>query len=191
LSKPRHIPREIDRGGFVRIGIVARPDDAAGQRALMEALAAIAHTYPYCRFELAADDAHAQPMLGLARDLGISQLVALEVAPASEATLAEGWDLFVYVGTRTEGFATAMAGAMALGLPCVVSDLGSAREVGGEMGAVRYVVERSAGELAANAMALLRDRSRRSLMSNRARERARAEFAGSQFAEKIRMCLQE
>ena len=86
-------------------------------------------------------------------------------------------------------FGAALAEAIALGLPCVVTDVGPMREVGGEDGAVCYVRADSDSELAASATELLGDYPRRCLMSERSRARAEARFDGACFAEKIKQCL--
>jgi len=78
---------------------------------------------------------------------------------------------------------------MCLGLPCVVTDIGPMREVGGEDGAVGYVPADSPEQFARAAVALLGDHGRRCAMSIRALSRAATNFDGALFARRIAKLL--
>jgi glycosyltransferase involved in cell wall biosynthesis len=47
-------------------------------------------------------------------------------------TALRDWDLFIFSTTVREGFGNAAAEAMAYGLPCILTDVGPCRSVGGE-----------------------------------------------------------
>jgi len=84
------------------------------------------------------------------------------------------WDLFVFSTTAREGFGNAAAEAMALGMPCILTDVGPSREVGED--AVSYVPPRDASALADCIEALAADAGRRRTLGHLARTRAQACF---------------
>jgi glycosyltransferase involved in cell wall biosynthesis len=184
-----HHPREISGDMPIRMGMVARLDPIKNHGLVIRAFRIILNSFPQAVLELIGEGAEGERLRLLAEELGVAKRVVFHGRLPSPFPVAAGWDLFLYATTRAEGFGAALAEAMALGLPCVVTDVGPMREVGGEFGAVRYVDPDSAEEMAAAAVEVLRDRGRRNLMSVRSRERVRAEFDSAQFAGKIRACL--
>jgi glycosyltransferase involved in cell wall biosynthesis len=169
--------------------MVARLDPIKNHGLVIRAFRLILVSFPQAMLELIGEGAEGDRLRHLAVELGVGDRVLFHGRLPSPFPVAAEWDLFLYATTRAEGYGAALAEAMALGLPCVVTDVGPMREVGGEFGAVRYVDPDSAEEMAAAAVEILRDRRRRTLMSERSRERARAEFDSARFAGKIRECL--
>jgi len=184
-----HHPREVSGKTSIRLGMVARLDPIKNHGLVIRAFRLILVSFPQAMLELIGEGAEGDRLRHLAVELGVGDRVLFHGRLPSPFPVAAEWDLFLYATTRAEGYGAALAEAMALGLPCVVTDVGPMREVGGEFGAVRYVDPDSAEEMAAAAVEILRDRRRRTLMSERSRERARAEFDSARFAGKIRECL--
>jgi glycosyltransferase involved in cell wall biosynthesis len=188
-SHARHEPREVSSGTSIRLGMVARLDPIKNHGLVIQAFRLILETFPNATLELIGEGSELERLRVLAGELGVADRVVFHGRLPSPFPVARDWDLFLYATTKAEGYGAALAEAMALGLPCIVTDVGPMREVGGEFGAVRYVGADSAGEMASAAVEVLRDRKRRSLMSERSRERARVEFDSARFARKIHDCL--
>lgn len=184
-----HVPRVVSRDDPVRVGMLARLDPIKNHRLVIDGFRLILENYPRAKLEFIGEGSEMENLKTRARTLGLSDRVIFHGRLPSPFPVAREWDLFLYGTTPAEGFGAALAEAIALGLPCVVTDVGPMREVGGEEGAVCYVRADSDSELAASATELLGDYPRRCLMSERSRARAEARFDGACFAEKIKQCL--
>jgi glycosyltransferase involved in cell wall biosynthesis len=184
-----HEPRKLARSDQVRVGMVARLDPIKNHRLVIEAFGLMVAKYPNVRLEFIGDGSEMGALKARALELGISERVIFHGRVPSPFPVMREWDLFLYGTTAAEGFGAALAEAMALGMPCVVTDIGPMREVGGEDGAVRYVSPASPVELAAAAVALLDDLGERRRMSEAARKRAAMHFDGARFAHRIASLL--
>ncbi|MGA3007329.1 MAG: glycosyltransferase [Opitutaceae bacterium] len=184
-----HMPRVVSRDAPVRIGMVARLDPIKNHRLVIDAFRLILNDYPQAKLEFIGEGTEMKNLQAHALALGLSDQVIFHGRLPSPFPVACEWDLFLYGTTRAEGFGAALAEAIALGLPCVVTDVGPMREVGGEDGTVCYVPADSDTAFAAAATELLDDYPRRCSMSEQSRSRAGAMFGGAAFAEKIRRCL--
>src|SRR4029078_11356796 len=87
------------------------------------------------------------------------------------------WDLFVFSTTAQEGFGSAAAEAMAVGLPCIFTDVGPCREVGGE--AAEYVPPKDPAALAEAIKKLADDYALRKRLGVQAQQRVRDLFLPS------------
>lgn len=184
-----HVPRRIAHEEPIRIGMLARLDPIKNHRLVIDAFRLILNDYPRATLEFIGEGSELSNLKAQAEARGVSRRIIFHGRLPSPFPVARTWDLFLYATTAAEGFGAALAEAIALGLPCVVTDVGPMREVGGRDGAVSYVPADSDTELARAAVALLRDYPRRCRMSDRSRKRAFAEFGGEQFAGKIKACL--
>jgi glycosyltransferase involved in cell wall biosynthesis len=185
----RHIPRELSPDQQVRIGMLARLDKIKNHRLLLDAFGSILGSYPKARLEFIGAGAEREALERHAAGLGLGGKIVFHGRVPSAFPIVCQWDLFLYATTAAEGFGAALAEAMALGMPCLVTDIGPMREVGGEEGAVLYAGPDSAAEFALAAVKLLGDRSARTRMSQLARQRAGREFNSARFAARIRECL--
>jgi glycosyltransferase involved in cell wall biosynthesis len=183
-----HQPKPLSPPDPVRVGMVARLDPIKDHRLVIRAFPSILVSFPSATLELIGEGSERRELEGLAVSLGLSERVRFHGRVPSPFPIVREWDLFLYATTAAEGFGAALAEAMALGMPCVVTDIGPMREVGGEDGAVAYVPP-DAAALALSAVALLNNHAERIRLSNAARTRAKKAFAGSHFARRIASLL--
>jgi glycosyltransferase involved in cell wall biosynthesis len=184
-----HEPRRITPNDSVRVGMVARLDPIKNHRLVLDAFPLLLCRHPNTTLEFIGDGAEMERLKAHARELGIADRVVFHGRLPSPFPVMREWDLFLYATTEAEGFGAALAEALALGLPSVVTDVGPMREVGGEDGAVRYVPPDSPAELAGVAAVLIADHRMRLELSTRARARAEANFDGAVFARRIAQLL--
>jgi len=180
-----HEPRRISPTDAVRVGMVARLDPIKNHGLIVDALPLLLRRYPNTTLEFIGDGTEMASLKERAAERAVAGRVIFHGRLPTPFPVMREWDLFIYATTAAEGFGAALAEALALGLPSVVTDIGPMREVGGEDGAVRYVPPHSAADLADAAAVLLADHPVRLAMSARARERAAANFDGSLFARRI------
>jgi glycosyltransferase involved in cell wall biosynthesis len=112
----------------------------------------------------------------LASDLRLSADGAVRFSGWSadvEAALNR-WDIFVFSVTDREGFGNAAAEAMAHGLPCILTDVGPCREVGGD--AAAYVPPGNPQALADRIAGLAADVAQRRRLGSAAHEHAAKHF---------------
>lgn len=180
-----HVPRALTRTEPVRVGMIARLDPIKNQRLVIEAFRPLLDSYPGAILEFIGDGSEMGRLKARALELKVADRVLFHGRVPDPFSLMRDWDLFLYGTTGAEGFGAALAEAMCLGLPCVVTDVGPMREVGGEEEAVKYVSAASAADFSQAAIALLGDYEERCRMSMQARKRATTAFDGSRFARRI------
>jgi glycosyltransferase involved in cell wall biosynthesis len=173
LDRPR-AHRELPPGSGPVVGMVARLDPIKDHRTLVRAMASVASTRPDVTLEFAGDGA-LRPGLELeARRLGVSDRVRfLGFRPVPD--LLARWDVYLHSTTDSEGMGTAVAEAMASGLPCLVSDLRVMREVCGDDGA-SYAPAGDPSGFAKALVELIGDRTSRESIGGSAQARARRMF---------------
>lgn len=172
--RPR-VHRALNPGSVPRIGMVARLDRIKDHMTLIRALAAELGL----AVEFAGDGPWRWRLESEARRLGVADRVHF-LGFRNVAPLLETWDIYVHSTTAHEGMGTAVAEAMAAGLPCLVSDLPVMREVCGD--AACYA---AAGDPAAFGRALfdlIPDRARRECLGAAAQRRAERLFSRDEVA---------
>lgn len=180
-----HLPRAVSVNDIIRVGMMARLDPIKNQRLVIDTFQKMLDGYPKAVLELIGSGAEMERLKERVRELGVSERVVFHGRVPDPFPLMREWDLFLYGTTRAEGFGAALAEAMSLGLPCVVTDVGPMREVGGEEGAVKYVSPESPEDFSRAALALLGDCGLRQRMSALAQRRAATSFDGARFAQRI------
>jgi glycosyltransferase involved in cell wall biosynthesis len=179
LDKP-HRYRPLPKGSAPRVGMVARLDQIKDHLTLIRSLAAIAGIRPDIIVELAGDGPLRTSLQEEARRLGVDGRVRfLGFRPV--VSLLPEWDVYVHSTSEAEGMGTAVAEAMAAGLPCLVSDLEVMREVCGASGAA-YARAGDADKFGEELVRLVEDRDRREALGLAAQIRARQMFGASQIA---------
>ncbi len=176
LSFPVHRPREIPPSERFTIGMVARLDPIKDYDTLLRAFAIVLEQRPLARLEIAGDGVLRRELEALARDLKLGASVAfLGMVPDAYQVMST-WDLFVYATTDQEGLGSALAEAMMIGLPCVVTDVGPMREVTGDPPTALMASPQDPAALAQAIVALVGDSEERRRLGNSARVRALNEF---------------
>lgn len=125
----------------------------------------------------------------LAQSLGVSDRVTFagEVSDADLASYYQAADLFVLpANARTEAFGAVLAEAMAAGLPCVTTEVGSGTSWVVQDGVTGTVVPpRDPRALAEAIERILGDGDTRSKMSHAAAQRARHKFDEQMMIERV------
>jgi glycosyltransferase involved in cell wall biosynthesis len=173
----RHTARELDPSTPARIGMVARLDPIKDHSTVLRAVAQVLRHWPMLRLALAGDGVLRAELEAEAATLGISDSVDFLGSIGDVGEFLDSLDLFVYSTTSAEGMGSALAEALARGLPCVVSDLPVMREVVGESdAAARTVPPGRPDDLAQAIEQLLIGRSERRELSKKAFDRAARVF---------------
>jgi glycosyltransferase involved in cell wall biosynthesis len=181
-SAPMHQPKAYDPSKPFVIGMTARLSKIKSHETLIRAFAIIAKSYPNARLELAGDGETRESLQQLTRELGIASRVTFLGDVADVYSVMTHWDLFAYATTEREGLGNALSEAMALGLPCVITDVGPMREFGEKDGAVCLVRKHHASDLAAAICRLIEDADGRANLCRTGREFSRIRFSPSTFA---------
>lgn len=161
-------------------GMVARLDTLKDHATLLRAVPLIVRRHPEFRLTLVGEGLLRSALEALIRDLGIGDQVTLAGTVARPWELMSGWGGAVFSTGPREGFGIAAAEAMAMGLPCVFTDLPVMREVGGD--AVLYARPGSPESLAEQIAALIADADLAARLGQAAALRARACFSPQAFA---------
>lgn len=169
-----HIPAETalirEHCEPLRIGMVARLDRIKDQATLIRAVALLHQQGVKVECELVGGGELDSKLKALARELGVlDNVVRFAGWVADVPSRLRSYDLFVFSTTAREGFGNAAAEAMAMGLPCIFTDIGPCREVGGD--AVEYAPPEDAKSLAETILSL-QSVEKRSSLAERARARS-------------------
>lgn len=161
----------------IRVGMVARLDAIKDHATLIRATGLLARRGLAVTCELVGRGATEDELRRLAQSDGLpaNGQVIFTGWLADVGQALSRWDVFVFSTTPREGFGNAAAEAMGHGLPCLFSDVGPCREVGGD--AVGYVPPGDAPALADAIAALAANFDRRRALGGAARARAQATFA--------------
>lgn len=179
-----HVPRALDAGSAVRVGMVARLDPIKDHATLLRAWPQVLKSFPHAVLELVGDGELREGLLRLAHELGVAGSVRFLGHQSDVTSITRNWDIFVYSTTGQEGLGNAAAEALALGLPAVVCDLPVMREVCGEEAAVDYYPAGDETALAARVVRLIPDLAHRRQIGRLARLRASVVFDPTDCARK-------
>ena len=161
-------------------GMVARLDALKDHVTLLKAVPLVAGRHPEFRLTLVGDGLLRPALEGLICELGIGDKVTLTGTIARPWELMSGWGGAVFSTGPHEGFGIAAAEAMAMGLPCVFTDLPVMREVGGDT--VLYAEPGSPESLAEKISTLIADPALADRLGQAAALRARECFSPQAFA---------
>lgn len=144
--------KRLANGSALRLVCVGRLVEMKGVDLLLGTVKVLRTRGFECHFDVVGEGTERQRLTSLAADIGIADCVRFHGDLRHDDALAvvDQADVFVS-GSRKEGFSNALLEALALGVPAVVSDVGSAREVviGGRTG---YVVSDYTPEAFADAI---------------------------------------
>ncbi|HUT73652.1 MAG TPA: glycosyltransferase [Armatimonadota bacterium] len=165
------------------IGTVGRTDPVEGQHFLIEAMAAIAASFPHARLVVVGAKV-APEFADLRRTaviFGVDDRVVFTGTREDVPDLLAAMDVFV-LPSLSEGMSNALLEAMAAGLPIVATTVGGNAEVIGEDGAGVLVKPGSPVELAQAICPLLHDPQAARAMGERARRRVVERYRLAQVA---------
>ncbi len=157
LTVPPHVPRQIAPGEPFTIGMTARLDHIKDHPTLLRAFALVLKEWPAARLELAGDGDRRAQLERLAGELGIAERVKFLGMVSDVYAVMQHWDIFAYATTDREGLGNALAEAMLLGLPCIVTDVGPMREIVGESICAVFIPKGNTQYLAVNIVRLAND----------------------------------
>jgi glycosyltransferase involved in cell wall biosynthesis len=161
-------------------GMVARLDTLKDHDTLLRAVPLVAGRHPEFRLTLVGDGLMRPALEQLICELDIGDMVTLAGTITRPWELMSGWGGAVFSTGPQEGFGIAAAEAMAMGLPCVFTDLPVMREVGGA--AVLYARPGSPESLAEQIGALIADPALAARLGQAAAHRAQEHFSPQAFA---------
>jgi len=161
-------------------GMVARLDALKDHSTLLKAVPLVARQHPDFRLTLVGEGLMRPVLEQLISELDIGDKVTLTGAIAHPWELMSGWGGAVFSTGPHEGFGIAAAEAMAMGLPCVFTDLPALREVGDD--AVLYARPGSPESLAEQISTLIADPALAARLGQVAAHRAQEHFSPQAFA---------
>jgi glycosyltransferase involved in cell wall biosynthesis len=166
------------------MGMVARLNSIKDHATLIRAFAFVRQRFPNVELELAGDGELLEELTQLAKDLDVAAFVRFLGNVADVYGRIANWDLFTFATTEQEGMGSAIAEAMMLGLPCVVTEIGPTRDFAGDgpQPAVKLVPPRDPVTMAKAITALIPDISARSTLSIAGYEYAMTRFHPQAFA---------
>jgi glycosyltransferase involved in cell wall biosynthesis len=167
----------LERGTLL-VGLVARYHPMKDHSTFLHAAAILRRTWPCVHFVLVGDRINSSnaALTALVSALELENHVHL-LGPRNDVhLLAAAFDIQVSSSSSGEGFPNVIGEAMSCGVPCVVTDVGDARDVVGETGVT--VPPRDPAALAAGLSQLVALSSDdRSELGVRARRRAQERFS--------------
>lgn len=180
--QPAYLLSSVARPGHTRgpWGMVARLDALKDHVTLLKAVPLVASRYPEFHLTLVGDGPLRPALEVLIRQLGIGDKVTLAGTIARPWELMAGWGGAIFSTGPQEGFGIAAAEAMAMGLPCVFTDLPVMREVGGDT--VLYARPGSPESLAEQISTLIADSALAARLGQAAAHRAQEHFSPQAFA---------
>ncbi len=161
-------------------GMVARLDVIKDHETLLRAVPLIVNKFPEFRLRIIGDGALRPRLEELIVDLGIGACVTLAGTEVRPWEQMRAWSGVVFSTGPREGFGIAAAEAMAMGLPCVFTDLPVMHEVGGD--AVIYSAPGDPKSLAEKIGILISEPERSARLGYQASHRARQLFSPQSFA---------
>jgi glycosyltransferase involved in cell wall biosynthesis len=153
------------------IGILGRFNPAKDQRNFVQAAGRVARAHPSVRFLLVGRglDAANSELNGWIEETGFASRFVLLGERSDVAVCLSAMDVFC-LSSRTEGFPNVVGEAMAMGLPCVVTDVGDAAMLVADTG---YVVPKEDPAALAAALEKMLDLEpeRRAALGDKAKRR--------------------
>lgn len=139
------------------VGLVARLDPMKDHPTFLRAAAALLKTHPAVRFVCvgAGSEHYRGELIAIAQELNLEDRVRWMAPLHNPLSIYNAIDVMVLSSAYGEGFPNVVGEAMACGTPCVVTDVGDAARIVGDMGPV--VRPRDVAGLAASMARVLDD----------------------------------
>jgi glycosyltransferase involved in cell wall biosynthesis len=164
------------------VGLIARVDPMKGHDTFLAAATQVASAIPAARFLLVGRGTDSQEFRETVRAMGLSAEKFLLLGERRDMpSILSALDLNVS-SSRTEGFSNTIAEAMAVEVPCVVTDVGDSAIIVGDTG--RIVPKESPGDLAEAMIEILRlSGPERGALGTAARNRIAANFGAEAIGQ--------
>lgn len=188
-SGASHQPKAYDPASPFVVGMTARLSEIKDHATLLQAIAIVADRHSNVRLELAGDGESRDRLRRLTDDLGIADKVSFLGDVSDVYSVMRGWDLFAYATTEREGLGNAVSEAMALGLPCILTDVGPMREFSVQGESVKLVPVMQPSAMANEIMSVMLDLDERRRLSMAGSAFARRQFDFKVFARKYAQAL--
>lgn len=167
------------------IGCLGRYNPAKDHANFIQAAGRLAAQYPACRFLMVGRDLTAgnAELMGLIQATGFADRFVLMGERSDPAACLDAMDVFV-LSSCTEGFPNVLGEAMAMGVPCVSTDVGDAAVLLGDAGEI--VTARDSLALAAAVRRLLElPLAERQTLGEKGRERVERDFSMATAARRF------
>ncbi len=165
------------------VGTFGRLTVEKNQKCFIDAIPHLFTSSPlHLKFIIAGDGGLKQELEQRVEDLGFEDKVTFLgfVPEDKKIEVLSSFDIFVFP-SLAEGFGIVLIEAMALGLPCVVSDLPVLREVGDD--AVSFFKTGASEDLARKISTLLDDEDLRRDLGQKARKRVEEKYSMEKFVD--------
>jgi glycosyltransferase involved in cell wall biosynthesis len=175
-------PRKEPQGEKFVMGMVARLDPIKDHATVIRAFKKVHEQNQATELHLVGDGKLRSDLEGLANSLGIASSVVFHGDVSDVYSILRAWNLFVYATTPDEGLGSAVAEAMANGLPCVLSDLPMLRELApGNLAS--WFTPFNSGDLGDKVIQLMSDHDGRKKSGERSYLHAAKEFTAKRFID--------
>lgn len=164
------------------IGIVATLRSWKGHRYLIEALSSLP---PQVRLTIVGDGPQRAALAAQATELGLTERVSFVGNREDVPLWLQAFDIFVLPSYANEGVPQALMQAMAAGLPCVTTSVGSIGELAQDDETALVVPSRNSAAIAAALQRLLGDTELRQRLGEKARTHIVAGFAHARMIERM------
>ena len=166
------------------VGTLGRLTAEKGTKSFVEAMPKVLENDINVRFIIAGEGNLRSGLEGQAKRLGIEDRVAFLgfVPEEKKIEVYSSFDIFVFP-SLAEGFGIVLIEAMALGLPCVVSDLPVLREVTDDGRCALLFETNDPEDLAQKIVTLLEDEDLRRDLGQKARKRVEEKYSMKRFVE--------
>jgi glycosyltransferase involved in cell wall biosynthesis len=181
LTVSIHKQRRIEFGTAFTLGMTSRLDKIKDHETLLMAFALLLKKWPSARLELVGDGNQRFYLESLAKKLSISENLFFHGTKDDVYSVMQNWDLFVFCTSEIEGFGNSLVEAMYLGLPCIATEIGPLREVGGEH--VIYIKPKQPHLLSEAILSLILNFNLREQLSSKSRSRVVNIFSAEKFTQ--------
>jgi glycosyltransferase involved in cell wall biosynthesis len=175
----------------ILIGTTSRLDKNKGYVEAIQAAVAVKQQVPVARFVFVGDGPEKQEYLDLAYELGVDDIIVFPGFRSNIKDVLQDLDIWLFPTYHVEGFSISLLEAQAVGLPCVVSDMGGNPEcvIDGVTGML--IPPKSVKELADAVIKLCQDPDSAKRLGVNARERAVRDFSIEKQAEDLFQIYQD
>lgn len=166
-----------------RAGMVARLDPIKDHATVIRGFVKVLASFPSAELHIIGDGRLKDNLIQLASELGITNSVKFHGDVKDVYTKLNDLHIFVYATTPQEGLGSAVAEAMANGLPCVLSDLPMLRELSPTNETAEWFRGGDADDYANKLISLFGNFERRRTLAKAAFDHAQKNFGVQRFIE--------